>query len=1052
MKYIKVFVAASVAIFICIAIFRPRSTKQTASRHDKSASIQSTTKFVGDHNKPVASAAKTGADLNQILKDVPAKLRKIASGWNSEIDEPAAAEFADWVKRFEAASPEEKRAMEEEGVTLASARRTFLKQLIKDNPERALELALPISVVRELPVSIRDLVEERVSGRGELAVLGALAEPGKEKEVTPIFRTASIDGKDFQAFAYGRRLGEPTLENVPLNGIAVDHLFAVNESPVRILEPEEAADVALPKEAICSVSGESASVYQQQTPVDVGGNVEFVCHIAHVEELSEKLVAAESGGTAASGGAAASSASEGQKKLLFIRVDFSDVPGTPFPDSTGTNMITGLNSFYTESSYGRAGFVLAGQGSDITPTFRMPHTAAYYGTNDFYTQLRTDARNAAAAGGYVLANYNYDLTCMGAVPGFNWSGLGYVGAPGAWIRITFTAGVPAHELGHNFGLNHANFWDTGGKSIIGSPGTNVEYGDPFDTMGMHASAGNYHFNARNKRLLNWLTTNDVKVVTTSGTYRIFCQDNAASTGIRGLSIAKNSSTNYWVEYRQKFANRWMTNGARILWAQTGNQQSLLLDTTPGSPNDRDDAALVIGRTFADKAAGIYITTIGKGGTVPESLDVVVNKGTFPNNVPPTISIQAGATNIFSGANVLFTASATDANGDALAYYWDFGDGTFGSNSASVSKTFTTGEYVVRCTVTDMKGGTASDSVIIRAGSPSTYRISGKILDNNVPVEGVRVYVSGTKMTYTDSDGSYALVGLTPGSYTVNAQLDGYTFYHPGFSNPIGVGPNVTNADFNTVNGTPLDLVSQASSRAVAAGSSVTFAVSVSGSNPTYHWRFNGAPILNGTNSSYTVTNAQLANAGEYSVIVSNAFNSLTSSNAVLSVNVPPSLAKITNKMLNSGETLVFTNSATDLNTPATNFTYSIVSISIPDANIDPVSGVFSWTAPQTDVSVTNSVTLQVNDNGNPPLTSQRSFQIFVVPPPNNPTVAASAGGSLNLQWNVFAGKTYQVQYKNSLNDADWSNLGDPIVADGSTISISDLIVEPNRFYRLVQVN
>src|SRR5437016_13118060 len=57
---------------------------------------------------------------------------------------------------------------------------------------------------------------------------------------------------------------------------------------------------------------------------------------------------------------------EGPKRLVFIRVDFPDLQGAPFSDVIGTNLITGLNSFYTEMSYGRTGFAPAGAGSEIT--------------------------------------------------------------------------------------------------------------------------------------------------------------------------------------------------------------------------------------------------------------------------------------------------------------------------------------------------------------------------------------------------------------------------------------------------------------------------------------------------------------------------------------------------------------------------------------------------------------------------------------------------------------------------------------------------------------
>src|SRR5258708_459869 len=346
---------------------------------------------------------------------------------------------------------------------------------------------------------------------------------------------------------------------------------------------------------------------------------------------------------------------EGQKRLLFIRVDFSDLPGAPFADATGTNLISSLNNFYTEMSYGRTSFALAGAGSEVTPTLRMPQPGAKYGTNNLYNQLRSDARNAAAAAGYVLTNYDLDVTCMTNVPGWSWSGLSFVGTSGAWLRNSFNTGAAAHELGHNYGLNHANFWNTSGQSVIG-PGTSVEQGDYFDTMGW-ALAGNNHFNAHCKYYLNWLTTNDVAIVTNSGTYRIAALDDPASSGLRALSIAKNSSTNYWVEFRQKPINRWVTNGALLHWAQSGNQRTYLLDTTPGSADGENDSALVIGRTFSDAQAGVYLTPIGKGGTTPESLDVVVNLGSFPGNSPPTVSLTANGTNVAIGPSLNFSATA-----------------------------------------------------------------------------------------------------------------------------------------------------------------------------------------------------------------------------------------------------------------------------------------------------------------------------------------------------------------------------------------------------------
>lgn len=812
--------------------------------------------------------------------------------WQHPIAEEPFAVFHDWTERYLAAATSEQAGMIAEGVTLAQVRRAALKSLIQADPERALELTVPQAVRWALPTEVLAVLEERVSGRGRLAVLAALAEPGKEGDVVPTFRKAEFADREFEAFVYGQRLGEPTRAGIPLNGIAVDNFFAANENPVRVLEPEEAAGaLAQNEEARCSVSSLPATVNQQPVVADVAGQTLFFCQPQHAVEENDRMVAAEGGPPTGEGSDPEAGAwTEGKKKLIIIRVDFPDLVGVNLTDSGAVTLINNLNTFYTEMSYGRAGFFSNSLGSDFTPVFRMPQPAAYYGTNDYYNQLRTAARSAATAAGYTLANYNLDVICFGSVPGWSWSGLGYVGAAGAWLRNSFGTGVAGHELGHNYGLNHANYWNTGGTSVIGS-GTSSEYGDSFDTMGS-ASAGNNHFNARYKNYLNWLTTNEVITATSNGTYRIYAHDNPSSTGLRGLKIVKNSSTNYWVEFRQKFtSNKWLMSGGGLRWAQSGNQKSQLLDTTPGTTDGKTDSAIVIGRTFSDRVANIHLTPIGKGGTTPESLDVVVKLGAFPGNQVPSVSLVASATNAGTGLPVSFNALATDGDGDPLAYYWSFGDGNFGTNGPAAAKSWATaGEYVVRCEVSDMKGGVGSQSVIVRIGSPTTYRIAGQVQTSTGPLPGVRVSVSSTRMAWTDSDGTYAITGLPAGNYTASASLENYSFSVTGFTNTVSVGPNASGIDFvATFSGAlPPGITNQPLSQSVALGANVTFNVGATGTAPlTYRWRFNGANIAGATNNSYVKSAVQVTNAGNYSVVVSNALGTATSANAVLTVNSPP---------------------------------------------------------------------------------------------------------------------------------------------------------------------
>lgn len=84
------------------------------------------------------------------------------------------------------------------------------------------------------------------------------------------------------------------------------------------------------------------------------------------------------------------------------------------------------------------------------------------------------------------------------------------------------------------------------------------------------------------------------------------------------------------------------------------------------------------------------------------------------------------------------------------------------------------------------------------------------------------------------------------------------------------------------------IVGQPTDETGLTGSSVTFSVRASGSQPlSYQWRFKGAELPGQTNADLTITQLQLTQAGDYAVQITNSAGSVTSSNALLTINVAP---------------------------------------------------------------------------------------------------------------------------------------------------------------------
>lgn len=109
------------------------------------------------------------------------------------------------------------------------------------------------------------------------------------------------------------------------------------------------------------------------------------------------------------------------------------------------------------------------------------------------------------------------------------------------------------------------------------------------------------------------------------------------------------------------------------------------------------------------------------------------------NRAPTAKItdyQPRTTAVAGGTHVGFGATASDPDGDRLTFAWDFGDGTTESGEALFHVFYASGTFEVKLTVTDGRGGVATDTVRV-----SARRIEGEWLMNTASHAHLTVRIS-----------------------------------------------------------------------------------------------------------------------------------------------------------------------------------------------------------------------------------------------------------------------------------------------------------------------
>ena len=99
------------------------------------------------------------------------------------------------------------------------------------------------------------------------------------------------------------------------------------------------------------------------------------------------------------------------------------------------------------------------------------------------------------------------------------------------------------------------------------------------------------------------------------------------------------------------------------------------------------------------------------------------------------------------------------------------------------------------------------------------------------------------------------------------------------------------------------------------------------------------------------------------------------------------------------------------------------------------------------------ITIRVADNGTPVLSDARSFTVIVVSTPKIIGISRPAPDSIAITWESYPGKTYRVQYTDSLTSLPWTNIVPDLTATNPTLSVTaGISASSQRFFRVIQLD
>jgi len=313
------------------------------------------------------------------------------------------------------------------------------------------------------------------------------------------------------------------------------------------------------------------------------------------------------------------------------------------------------------------------------------------------------------------------------------------------------------------------------------------------------------------------------------------------------------------------ACQWTMSGTNLV-----GQTNFFLSLSGLQPSQEADYRVIVNNTFGSVTSSIAHVTV---------------------LVPPSLTSQPSPANILAGSTFSLSVGATGTA--PLTYRWTLEGVTVAGATSSIltiSNAQSANEGVYRAVVANAAGSVTSSIALVRI-LPSAPVIVANPVSLTVGASSnaaFSVVAQGSStLTYQWLLNNSPLAGATASQLALNnVQATNAGNYCVVISNAVGV----TTSSNATLTVTPVlpYFVTQPAGLTLIAGTNFTLTSLARGSEPiTYQWRRNSTNLPAALQSSLTVSNAQPADSGDYTVIAANLVGTNLSFVATITVTSAP---------------------------------------------------------------------------------------------------------------------------------------------------------------------